>query len=511
MDSEKETSREDIADSPLFEGDEALRLVGTRAQKFSEEYNRRLRNKLDKVIIPITAAVYFTQFLDKTSLNYASIMGFPVTGQNYNLVSMAFYLGFIVWEFPTVYIAQKLRLAKYLGINIIIWGVVLLCHALANSFQAFFVLRFILGMCESCVSPILISIISMFYRKNEQGIRIAYFYTMLGFTQVFGGFVAYGISFYNGALMASYKIVYYLLGGLAIIVGIIVLTWLPDSPVNAWMLTKEERIASLERIRDDQGGTENRKFKKEQVIETLLDVRTWLIVLATMLTDIPSGGLTNFSNIIIRNFGYTSRQTLILATPAGIVHVISVVLCGYYSDRKGERMLPVIYATLPTLLGVALMIGFNNTGQKGVLLFGSYLIGSFGSTLSTIYAYNASNTSGYTKKAGQIYLCLWPLADMVRQLTINALTMVFFCVGNIVGTEIFQPKDAPAYIPGKAAIMVLLSTQIGVAYLLRHINVKLNIKRRAMIEEIKREKGWTDDDVQKEKERRAFADMTDKQ
>lgn len=491
---EKETSREEIVDSPLFKGDEALRLVGTQAQTFSEEYNRKLRNKLDKIIIPITAAVYFTQFLDKTSLNYASIMGFPVTGQNYNLVSMAFYLGFIVWEFPTVYIAQKLRLGKYLGVNIIVWGVVLLCHALANSFQAFFALRFILGMCESCVSPILISIISMFYRKNEQGIRIAYFYTMLGFTQVFGGFVAYGISFYNGGLMAPYKIVYYLLGSLAIIVGIIVLVWLPDSPVNAWTLTKEERIASLERVRDDQGGTENRTFKKEQVIETLLDVRTWLIVLATMLTDIPSGGLTNFSNIIIRNFGYTSKQTLILATPAGIVHVISVVICGYYSDKKGERMLPIIFATLPTLLGFALMIGFNNSGQKGVLLFSSYLIGSFGSTLSTIYAYNASNTSGYTKK-----------------LTINALTMIFFCVGNIIGTEIFQPKDAPAYIPGKTAIMVLLTTQIGVAYLLRHINVRLNIKRRAMIEEIKREKGWTDDDVQKEKDRRAFADMTDKQ
>jgi ACS family allantoate permease-like MFS transporter len=89
--------------------------------------------------------------------------------------------------------------------------------------------------------------------------------------------------------------------------------------------------------------------------------------------------------------------------------------------------------------------------------------------------------------------------------------MTFFCVGNIVGTEIFQPKDAPAYIPGKTAIIVLLTMQIGVAYLLRHINVKLNIKRRAQIEEIKRENGWTDDDVKKEKDRRAFADMTDKQ
>ncbi|KAH7887847.1 MFS general substrate transporter, partial [Phlebopus sp. FC_14] len=481
-------------------GDEALRLVGKEAiQQFSEEYNRKLKRKLDLFIPTIAAAVYFTQFLDKTSLNYASIMGLPITGQDYNLVSMAFYLGYVVWEFPTVYIAQKLRLAKYLSANIIVWGIVLICHGAANSFSTFFALRFILGMCESCVAPILILVISMFYRKDEQATRIAYFYMMLGFTQVFGGFVAYesiplGISFYDGAILPPYKIVYFLLGGLAILVGIIVLFWFPDSPVNARILTREERIACLERVRDDQGGTENRDFKKDQVIEALLDVRTWLIVLATMLTDIPSGGLTNFSNIIIKNFGYTSKQTLILSTPAGIVEVISVVICGWYSDKKGERMLPVIWATLPTLVGVALLIGFNDTNQKGVLLFGTYLIGTFGSTLSTIYAYNASNTSGYTKK-----------------LTINALTLTFFCVGNIVGTEIFQPKDAPAYIPGKTAIMVLLTMQIAVAYTLRLINVRLNRKRQKAMEELKASKGWTDKDVQKERERRAFADLTDKQ
>jgi hypothetical protein len=54
---EKETSREEIIDSPLFKGDEALRLVGTQAQTFSEEYNRKLRNKLvysfsDYYIVP---------------------------------------------------------------------------------------------------------------------------------------------------------------------------------------------------------------------------------------------------------------------------------------------------------------------------------------------------------------------------------------------------------------------------------------------------------------------------
>lgn len=479
----------------LQNGDEALRLIGAeRTAQFSEEYNEKLKKKLDWLIPPLCAAVYFTQFLDKTSLNYASIMGLPITGQHYNLVSLSFYLGFLVWEFPTVFISQKTRVAKYLGANIVIWGIILMLHAVGTSFGAFFALRFLLGMCESCVAPSLILIISMFYKKNEQAKRISWFYVMNGITQIFGGFVAYGISFDNGKQLAPFKIIYILLGGLAILVGICVLIWLPDSPVHAHFLTKEERIAALERVRDDAGGTENKSLKKYQAIEALTDIRTWLIVLTTLLTSIPNGGLSNFSNLIIKSFGYTSKQTLILSTPGGAVAAVMTLACGWYSDKKGERMLPIIFALVPTIVGSAMLIGLNHSGQKGVLLFAVYLIGTFGSALASVYAYNASNTSGHTKKS-----------------TINAMTLVAFSIGNIIGTEIFQPKDAPDYIPGKIAIMVLLTVQLAVSMLLRWINIRLNAKKQAKIVEEKARRGWTDADIQRERERHAFADLTDKE
>lgn len=96
--------------------------------------------------------------------------------------------------------------------------------------------------------------------------------------------MAYGISFYDGKHIAPYKILYLLLGGLAILVGFAVLLWMPDSPVYAKRLTEEEKVAVLERVRDDQGGTENKKVKFEQIKEAVTDVRTWLIVLTTMLS-----------------------------------------------------------------------------------------------------------------------------------------------------------------------------------------------------------------------------------
>ena len=91
------------------------------------------------------------------------------------------------------------------------------------------------------------------------------------------------------------------------------------------------------------------------------------------------------------------------------------------------------------------------------------------------------------------------------------MTLVSFSLGNIIGTEIFQPKDAPAYIPGKIAILVLLTVQIFISFWLRWINIRLNKQRKARLEEEKARKGWTDADVQKERERHAFLDLTDKQ
>lgn len=93
-----------------------------------------------------------------------------------------------------------------------------------------------------------------------------------------------GISFSDNPRIAPYKIIYIILGGLAIFVGIAILAWMPDSPIHAHFLTEDERIAAVERVRNDQGGVVNKKIKREQIIEAFTDIRTWLIVLSTLLS-----------------------------------------------------------------------------------------------------------------------------------------------------------------------------------------------------------------------------------
>jgi len=58
---------------------------------------RKLLRKIDFTICPLLAAVYFLQFLDKTTLSYTAVMGIRadthLKGQDYSNLSMLFYIG----------------------------------------------------------------------------------------------------------------------------------------------------------------------------------------------------------------------------------------------------------------------------------------------------------------------------------------------------------------------------------------------------------------------------------
>jgi hypothetical protein len=64
---------------------------------------------------------------------------------------------------------------------------------------------------------------------------------------------------------------------------------LPDSPVKAVRFTEAEKVAALLRVKENQSGTQNAKLKRAQVIESLKDVRVWLVFLSVLLTSIPNG------------------------------------------------------------------------------------------------------------------------------------------------------------------------------------------------------------------------------
>ena len=65
----------------------------------------------------IMCIVYGLNYLDKTTISYASVMGIQedigLVGDNYQWLGSMFYFGYIAWEYPTTRLLQRLPLAKY--------------------------------------------------------------------------------------------------------------------------------------------------------------------------------------------------------------------------------------------------------------------------------------------------------------------------------------------------------------------------------------------------------------
>ncbi|KAL1867903.1 hypothetical protein Daus18300_006178 [Diaporthe australafricana] len=290
----------------------------------------QLVRKIDLTVIPLLCVTYFLQAIDKTTLEANT----HLVGQQYSYLGMLFWIGFLALELPTQLMAQRIsRLGRYLGVNIIFWGITVTCTAACNTFAALAVCRTLLGAFECCVMPILVFITSMWYKKAEQGRRVSWHQVMAHCSMMVGGAISYGISFIDSGF-AVWRIFYLTIGLITICAGVVVCLLLPDSPVKARRFTEAEKAAVLLRIRDNQSGTQNAKIKKLQILEAFKDGRILLVALITLLISVPAGGFTTFGTILTVSFGYTHQEALIFLVPTGFIGLCTVLGVGYLSDKS---------------------------------------------------------------------------------------------------------------------------------------------------------------------------------
>lgn len=131
-------------------------------------------------------------------------------------------------------------------------------------------------------------ITAMWYTRRQQPIRIGLWYTANGFGIAIGGLLGYGIGQIKGAL-ASWKYEFLIIGALCCCWGVVMIIFLPDSPVTAPQLSEHERRLAVERLRDNQTGIENRNMKPRQIFEALTDWKVWTFFLLGLVSAFSVG------------------------------------------------------------------------------------------------------------------------------------------------------------------------------------------------------------------------------
>ncbi|EEP75976.1 predicted protein [Uncinocarpus reesii 1704] len=431
---------------PSRDADEALQAFADtdgEQLELTEEASKKLLRTIDWHLLPLMCVIYGMNYLDKTTLSYASIMGLKedihLKGDNYQWLGSMFYFGYLAWEWPTTRLLQRLPLAKYSAFCMIIWGLVLTCFAAVKNFSGAVALRFFLGVFEAAVTPGFALITSQWYTKSEQAIRTNLWFSFNGWAQIFGAVLAYGIAVGSrryGTAIEPWKTLFITTGLLTMTLGVLFWWIVPDSQLNARWLSKDERKLAVERVRKNQQGIGNKQFKMYQLKEALTDPVTWAVVFYGIVSSIPNGGISNFFSQLIVSFGYTPEESLLYGAPAGAVQVISLMLNAAGMHYFKQRLIVSTGGLWVGILGAILMIALPESQNTGRLVGYSLTLAvttAFISMLGII----SSNVAGYTKKT-----------------TVAALYLMGYCAGNIIGPQTFRPEHAPDYVPAKITIMV---------------------------------------------------------
>ena len=194
---------------------------GEVSEPLTKAQRKRLVVKTDLVVMPLAIVCMTIAFLDKVkshnqhfsaivtdyllfqnALGYAAVLGIKedahLKNQEYSWLGSIFYFGYLAMEFPTLWLITRFPVGKYVGIFLTLWGACLCFLALCHNFAGLAAVRFILGMLEAATLPCMMLINSMWYLRDEQPLRTAFWHNT--FAGVFGGILSYGISKIGGSL-----------------------------------------------------------------------------------------------------------------------------------------------------------------------------------------------------------------------------------------------------------------------------------------------------------------------
>lgn len=247
-------------------------------------------------------------------------------------------------------------------------------------------------------------------------------------------------------------------------VALVVIFFLPSTLDSAKFLQESEKESLRRMLALDQAGNGTKVFRIKGLSEVFLDPQVWLLTLLTALTVIPSGVITTFSAILIKGFGYDSKESALLNVPSGAVSIIATCGTSYAVLKNVPRWISIIIILVPALIGAGLM-SFLPLSNQGGKLAGIYLINTIVAPLALIYSWVGANTAGYTKRIGA-----------------NAMMAVGFSIANIIGPQTFQAKDAPQYLPAKITLFAVAGGAMVVSALLRVLYAYRNASRKGLRE-----------------------------
>jgi MFS transporter, ACS family, tartrate transporter len=357
--------------------------------------------KITLRLIPFMFVLYIVAFLDRVNVGFAALqmnedLGFSDT--IYGIGAGIFFIGYFVFEVPSNLIMEKVGARIWIARIMLTWGVISSAMFLVGGETSFYILRFLLGVAEAGFFPGMILYLTYWFPARERARAVALFMAAIPLSGVIGSPLSGAILTLDGlAGFAGWQIMFLAEGIPAVLLGIVVLFFLPDGPDDARWLEPEERGWLREALeRENRIKSEHGEYT---TLQALTNGKVWLLSAIYFGVVTSVYGVSLWLPLIIEDLsGFGTFAVGLLGAVPYVAGAVGMVLFARHSDTTGERRWHVAVAAFIATVGLVLT-GVTASPVVEMVALTLAALGIY-STLATFWSLPTAFLSGTAAAAG---------------------------------------------------------------------------------------------------------------
>ena len=329
--------------------------------------------RISKRIIPFLIILFVMAFLDRTNIGFAALHmneAIGITQTIFGLGAGIFFLGYFIAEVPSNILLHRFGARIWIARIMITWGIIAALMGFIQTGTQFIVLRFLLGIAEAGFFPGVIFYLTLWFPVRYRARVFAMFYLGLPIAQIIGAPVSVGLMQWGNTIgYEGWRLMYILEGIPSIILGIVCLKYLTNTPKEAQWLTGEQRtwlMNTLEKEESEKAKSADANLSKSAVIKQVFkNPLVWIMALVYFGITSGSNAMFFFLPSVLESFRNTFGMEISLIQNGMLTAIpyafaaVGMILWSRRSDRKQERYWHGASAALMAAIAIAIALIVN--------------------------------------------------------------------------------------------------------------------------------------------------------
>jgi MFS transporter, ACS family, tartrate transporter len=291
------------------------------------------------VVLPLFFASVIA-YLDRVNISYAALamntdLGFGP--EVYGMGAGVFFAGYFLFEVPGALVAERYSPRLWLTRIMVSWGVVSALMALMRNAWQFYLLRFLLGVAEASLYPVIYaSCIPRWFAAADRARAIAVLLTSLQIAGVVGAPLAGWLTGARLFGLAGWQVLFLAEAVPAIVFGGVLPFWIADWPREAtWLTAAEKDLLTRRYERELAAKSAQRTFT---VLQALRNREVLKLCLIYFLWVTGFWGFNYWMPTLLKEAsGWTNAFIGDVFGVAMFVSLLASVYTGHSSSRTGEK------------------------------------------------------------------------------------------------------------------------------------------------------------------------------